>query len=155
MLFLDSKILNHSVNEEARITLLHALQRRDFKPVIRSLRIHCFEELLIDSDRLPDVENTMMRLTVPSSEGPFVVGDLFAFEGYLLYLIFEDEGFVTAGIVYETETPEPFRKLNSFCHDIRSLLIAAQEETTGMNLINFPEWEAETRTLPQGFRSFI
>jgi len=155
MLFLDSKILNHSVNEEARITLLHALQKRDFKPLIRSLRIHCFEELLIDSDRLADVENTMVRWTASSTEEPFVVGDLFAFEGYLLYLIFEAEGFVTAGIVYETDTPEPFRKLNTFCQDIRSLLITAQEETTGMNVINFPEWEAETKSMPQGFRTFV
>ena len=155
MLFLDSKILNHSVNEEARVTLLHALQKRDFKPLIRSLRIHCFEELLIDSDRLADVENTMVRWTASSTEEPFVVGDLFAFEGYLLYLIFEAEGFVTAGIVYETDTPEPFRKLNTFCQDIRSLLITAQEETTGMDVINFPEWEAETKSMPQGFRTFV
>jgi len=155
MLFLDSKVLNHTVNEEGRITLLHALQKRDFKPVIRSLRIHCFEELLIEADKLADVENTIARWTSSSTDEPFVVGDLFAFEDHLLYLIFEDEGFVTAGIVYETETAEPFRKLNGFCHDIRSLLITAQEETSSMNVINFPEWEAETRSMPQGFRSFV
>src|ERR1051325_3749613 len=155
MLFLDSKVLNHTVNEEARITLLHALQKRDFKPVIRSLRIHCFEELLIEADKLADVETSIARWTVSSSDEPFVVGDLFAFEDHLLYLIFEDEGFVTAGIVYETETAEPFRKLNGFCHEVRSLLITAQEETSGMNVINFPDWEAETRSMPQGFRSFV
>src|ERR1051325_2942814 len=113
MLFLDSKVLNHTVNDEARITLLHALQKRDFKPVIRSLRIHCFEELLIEADKLADVETSIARWTVSSSDEPFVVGDLFAFEDHLLYLIFEDEGFVTAGIVYETETAAPFRKLNA------------------------------------------
>src|ERR1041385_596310 len=98
MLFLESKVLNHTVNEEGRITLLHALQKRDFKPVIRSLRIHCFEELLIEAEKLADVENTIARWTASSTDEPFVVGDLFAFEDHLLYLIFENEGFVTAGI---------------------------------------------------------
>src|SRR6185369_6913683 len=82
MLFLDSKVLNHTVNEEGRITLLHALQKRDFKPVIRSLRIHCFEELLIEADKLADVENTIAHWTASSTEEPFVVGDLFAFEDH-------------------------------------------------------------------------
>ena len=155
MLFLDSKILNHSVNEEARITLLHALQKRDFKPVIRSLRIHCFEELLIEAEKLADVENIVARWTTSNTEEPFAVGDFFAFEDYFLFLIFENEGFVTAGIVYETETTEPFRKLNTFCHEIRSLLIAEREETTGLNVINFPDWDAETKSMPQGFRAFV
>src|SRR6476659_9281639 len=109
MLFLDSKVLNYSVNEETRIKLLHALQKRDFKPVIRSLRIHCFEELLIEAEKLSDVEKSLARWTSSNAEEPFVVGDLFAFEDYLLYLIFEEEGFVTAVIVYETNTTEPFR----------------------------------------------
>src|SRR6185295_11376311 len=95
------------------------------------------------------------RWTISNTEEPFMTGDLFAFEEYLLYLVFEEEGFVTAGIVYETQTPEPFRKLDTFCHDIRSSLIIEQEQSSGVSAISFPDWEAETKSMPQGFRSFV
>ena len=47
--------------------------------------------------------------------------------------------------------PEPFRKLDSFCQDIRSLLILRNPQNAG----SFPEWQTSTPAMPQGFRTFV
>ena len=153
MLFLDSKVLRHSVNGDARIKLLESLEERDLNPLIRSSRLRYFNDLLLGSDNVADLERTIASWTDSQTDEPFVTGDIFAFQDYLLYLIFEEDGSLSTGIVYETATSEPFRKLDAFCHEIHSLLIEHQEERTGMNVI--PEWEAGTRTMPSGFRAFI
>ncbi len=79
----------------------------------------------------------------------------FSFDDYILFLVFEDDddssAFIRAGIVYEANTPEPFRKLDSFCHDIRSLLILRNQP----NADSFPEWQTSTPAMPQGFRTFV
>ena len=153
MLFLDSKVLKHSVDGDARIKLLESLQERDLNPLIRSSRIRYFNDLLLGSYNVTEMERTIASWTDSQTDEPFVVGDVFAFQDYVLYLIFEEDGLLSTGIVYESTTSEPFRKLDGFCHEIRSLLIAHQEERAGMNVI--PEWEAGTRAMPGGFRAFI
>ena len=155
MLFLDSKSLRHFVTTQARLKLVQSLSERDLNPLIRSLRIRCFSDLLLGSENVAEMESSIATWTDLNADEPLIAGDVFAFEDYLLYLIFEEEGLISAGIVYETETAEPFRKLDGFCGEVRSLLITHQEESSGMNVLNFPEWEAGTRPMPAGFRSFI
>src|SRR5262245_38678579 len=154
MLFLDSKVLRHRVVAEDRIKLLQALQERELNPLIRSSRIRCFNDLLLGSDNVAEMEGTIARWTESNQGEPFVAGDLFAVDDYLLYLIFEEDS-VVAGIVYETGTPEPFRKLDTFCSDVRSFLITHLERASGINVIDFPDWEGETKSMPRGFRSFV
>jgi len=159
MLFLDSKVLRSYVDAPSRIRLFNSLQEREFKPLIRSLRMQCFNDLLVGSDKVHQMESAISSWTESTSDDPFLPGDVFAFNDYLLYVIFDEDDpsrpFVNAGIVYETNTAEPFRKLDSFCHDLRDLLIANAESERPGSSTGFPSWENGNRDLPQGFRTFV
>ena len=150
MLFLESKTLNHAVDGDARTRLLQELQERELTPLIRSTRLRCFKDVLLDADRVSDVESSLASWNATTVDEPYVRGDLFCFHDYILFVIFENEetSFVRAGIVYEARTPEPFRKLDSFCEQIRNLLNANYDS-------EFPHWELGKAEMPQGFRTFV
>jgi len=132
MLFLESKTLNHAVDADSRTRLLQELQERDMVPLIRSHRLRCFEDVLLSSDRVAEMEKSLAASKDSTIEEPFVVGDLFCFPDYILFLVFEDEdASVRAGIVFEASTPEPFRKLDAFCQDVRSMLVLNDEQNAG------------------------
>ena len=153
MLFLESKALNYAVDVNGRIRLLQDLQERNMVALIRSHRLRCFEDVLLNADHVKEMETALASSNDSTLEEPFVRGDLFCFEDYILFLVFEDEedASVRAGIVYEAHTPEPFRKLDAFCQDVRSLLIAHAQQFAGL----FPEWETSVPAMPQGFRTFV
>jgi hypothetical protein len=151
MLFLESKTLNHAVDGDARTTLLQQLQDLELTPLIRSTRLRCFEDVLLAVDHVGEVESSLASWTQTTIDEPYVRGDLFCFHDYILFLIFEDKSFLRAGIVYEARTPEPFRKLDSFCEQVRSLLLAQHREMNG----DFPQWELGRAAMPQGFRTFV
>ncbi len=150
MLFLESKTLNHAVDGDARTRLLQELQDRELMPLIRSTRLRCFEDVVLDADRVGEVESSLASWNMTTIDEPYVRGDLFCFHDYILFLIFENEeaSFVRAGIVYEARTPEPFRKLDSFCEQVRNLLNTAFDSY-------FPDWELGKAAMPQGFRTFV
>jgi hypothetical protein len=151
MLFLESKALNQAINSDGRTRLVKELQERGMVPLIRSHRLRCFEDVLLSVDHVEQMEKTLACTTESTIGEPYVRGDLFCFEDYILFLVFEDDdrdSYVRAGIVYEPRTPEPFRKLDSFCHDIRSVL-------EPQNGDSFPQWTTSTPSLPQGFRTFV
>src|SRR5256885_1868481 len=126
MLFLESKALNHIVDINGRISLLQELQERNIVPLIRSHRLRCFEDVLLNSDHVKEMETALASSDESTLEEPFVRGDLFCFENYILFLVFDDsdDAPVRAGIVYEARTLEPFRKLDAFCQDVRNILIS-------------------------------
>ena len=138
MLFLESKTLNHSLDTAARLALFQELQECKLVPLIRSHRLRSFEDVLLGVDRISEMESALAASTESTTGEPYVRGDLFCFDDYILFLVFEDDS-IRAGIVYEATTPEPFRKLDSFCHDIR----------------NLSEWESSAPAMPQGFRTFV
>jgi hypothetical protein len=151
MLFLESKALNHAVDINSRTRLLKDLQVRGMVPLIRSHRLRCFEDVLLNVDYVEQMENSLASSRESTIGEPYVIGDLFCFEDYILFLIFDDDNdgpFLRAGIVYEARTPEPFRKLDAFCHDVRSLLEADSDDS-------LPEWETSAPSMPQGFRTFV
>jgi len=152
MLFLESKALNHAVDAEGRTRLLRQLQERELVPLIRSHRLRCFEGVLLGVDHVSDMESTLAKMNDSTIGEPFVRGDLFCFDDYIMFLVFEDGGdsLVRAGIVYEARTPEPFRKLDAFCQEVRSLLVSNEQ-----NGSSIPEWETSTPAMPQGFRTFV
>ncbi len=153
MLFLESKTLNCAVEGDARTRLLQQLQELALTPLIRTTRLRCFEDVLLSMDQVSEVESSLAEWTQTAKttgDEPYVRGDLFCFHDYVLFLLFENEAtsFIRAGIVYEAQTPEPFRKLDSFCEQIRSLI--------GANLNgDFPHWELGKASMPQGFRTFV
>ena len=128
MLFLESKTLTHAVDAAGRTRLLQELQERGIVPLIRSYRLRCFEDVLLGLDHVSEMEATLASSNDSTLAEPFVRGDLFCFQDYILFLVFEDDddSFIRAGIVYEARTPEPFRKLDSFCQEVRSAACAEQ-----------------------------
>ena len=151
MLFLESKALNHAVNTDGRTRLLKDLQERGMVPLIRSHRLRCFEDVLLSVDHVDQMEKSLTSSTESTIGEPYVIGDLFCFEDYILFLIFEDDSdgpYLRAGIVYEARTPEPFRKLDAFCQDVHSLLEADSDDS-------LPQWETSAPSMPQGFRTFV
>ena len=148
MLFLESKTLNHSLNTDARLTLLKDLHDRGLVPLIRSQRLRSFEDVLLSADRINEMETALAASTESTTGEPYLRGDLFSFDDYILFLVFEDDDSLRAGIVYEANTPEPFRKLDSFCQDIRNLLMLRNPQ-------NASEWQTGTAAMPQGFRTFV
>ncbi len=156
MLFLESKTLNYAVEGDARTRLLQQLQERELTPLIRSTRLRCFEDALLGAEQVSAVESSLASWTQTTIDEPYVRGDLFCFHDYILFLIFENEGtsFIRAGIVYEAVTPEPFRKLDSFCEQIRGLLSGNLNGLNGQDG-DFPHWELGKASMPQGFRTFV
>ena len=151
MLFLESKALNHAVDRDGRTRLLQELQERGMVPLIRSHRLRCFEDVLLGVDHIEEMEKSLAASTESTLGEPFVIGDLFCFQDYILFLVFEDDdagSCIRAGIVYEARTPEPFRKLDAFCQEIGSLMLVRDPDT-------FPQWETSVPAMPQGFRTFI
>lgn len=152
MLFLETKSLNHAVAANARTRLLQDLQDEGLTPMIRASRLRFFEDVLLGVDRISELESALSSRPESTSDEPFVRGDLFCFHDYVLFLVFDEESgvnLVRAGIVYEPHTPEPFRKLDSFCDDVRNLLRAHDAQH------DFPQWQSAKAALPQGFRTFI
>ncbi|HEU4836390.1 MAG TPA: hypothetical protein VFS90_18315 [Pyrinomonadaceae bacterium] len=151
MLFLESKTLNGAVDTAGRIALLQQLQERNFVPLIRSHRLRCFEDVVPGMDHVNELETALANSTESTTGEPYVRGDLFCFQDYILFLVFEDDDSTRAGIVYDAHTPEPFRKLDSFCHDVHSLLMAQQQQIT----ISFSDWETSGAAMARGFRTFV
>jgi hypothetical protein len=165
MLFLASKILDHDVNDGARLQLLVRLQEKGMVPLIRSTRLSCYEAALSDSQRAGEMERVMALQTGQENHAAYVRGDIFCFDDYVYFLIFGDtesgsEG-MRAGIVYEQRTAEPLRKLDAFCQAV-SLSLANDGSETGGNGSGEDEttkltgWRQDWSTaVHQGFMRFI
>lgn len=155
MLFLESKTLNHAVDVEGRTRLLRELHDRGMVPLIRSHRLRSFEDVLLSVDHVEEMEKSLAASTESTIGEPFVVGDLFCFQDYILFLVFENDddeaAYVRAGIVYEARTPEPFRKLDGFCEEVRSLLVSRSSQMSD----SFAQWETSAAAMPHGFRTFV
>src|ERR1044072_7211512 len=151
MLFLESKTLNLAVHTAGRIRLLQDLHAQNLVPLIRSQRLRCFEDVLLGMDRVSEMETALANSTESTTGEPYVRGDLFCFQDYILFIVFEDDDSLRAGIVYEARTPEPFRKLDSFCQDVRSALLSQQQQIA----MSFPEWQTSGVAMARGFRTFV
>jgi len=95
--------------------------------------------------------------TEKANSQPFIPGDVFCFSDHVLFLVFEDEDrgepMIGAGIIFNAKTPEPFRKLDSFCSIIRDLLLLRFHKTN--DAAAFPQWKLGKQDVPEGFRGFI
>jgi hypothetical protein len=155
MLFLETKTLNYPVDGDARTRLLQQLQEQGLAPLIRTTRLRFFEDALLGADRVSDLENSLASYNESTIDEPFVRGELFCFHDYVLFILFENDdasgAFLRAGIVYEPRTTEPFRKLDSFCHDVHTLLSHHGQQ----NGAGFPNWQSGKSAMPQGFRTFV
>lgn len=153
MLFLESNTLNYELDTAHRTSLLQALQEHNLTPLVRSLRLRCFTDVMSGPENNSDMESAMSGWTDSFGEERYIKGDIFPSPDHVLFLIFEDEEDVPAlraGILYDVRTPEPYRKLESFCREIREI-VANQNQTDE----EVPQWIAGKPSLPLGFRNFI
>jgi hypothetical protein len=151
MLFLETKSLNQHADRDARTNLLRQLEEHGLTPLIRNTRLRFFEEMLLSPERVHDLETALASYNESTIDEPFVRGEVFSFHDYVLFLVFDRDDasgdLVRAGIVYEPQTPEPFRKLDSFCEQVRNLLSEGRAD--------FPQWHSGTPAMPHGFRTFV
>lgn len=129
MLFVESRIADREVERGARLGVLDALQERGLVPLIRSSRLHCFEQALADEGRSPQLERAVAEWSDAEGDGAYVRGDVFCFDDYAHFLVFGEAGDASkglrAGIVYAAETDDPERKLEVFCRNVQEALGAS------------------------------
>ncbi|MFN2533473.1 MAG: hypothetical protein ABR555_19495 [Pyrinomonadaceae bacterium] len=152
MLFLESNILQYPINSQSRIDLLDSLGEKNFKPLIHSARRNCFTDLA-GQDVVKEMETSIAGWTEAEAQETYIPGDVFAFDDHIFFVVFDeadDSSVLRAGIIYETQTAEPFRKLDAFCHEVREVL-----EKRSETVENFPEWQHEIPLMQQGFSKFV
>jgi hypothetical protein len=161
MLFLASRILEHELNDDGRLGLLVKLQERNFVPLVRSTRLNCYKQALANPEQVEAMEHLIATLANSEGQNSYVQGDLFCFEDHIFFLLFEEaaspsEG-MRAGLVYETRTAEPLRKLDSFCQTISLCLADAVEEASERRediALKMNAWRHNGSLIPQGFMRF-
>jgi hypothetical protein len=113
---------------------------------------------MIGTDRTEQFEKTVANWTESKSSEIYLHGDIFSHTDHVLFVIFDPVGAernteLQAGIIYDSSTPEPFRKLDAFCRDVHNALCAgtgAEGET-----IRVPNWDEGKPIIPEGFKRFV
>jgi hypothetical protein len=159
MLFVETRTAPLSADGATRIQLLEKLQEKGLTPIIRSSRLHCYEQMLVAPDRAREMERAVSTWTETEEGGLYTRGDIFCLEDFVLFLIFGgDEDELTgmrAGIVYGAETAEPLRKLDAFCRSVRDALDSAR---IGANVVDTAqdvgEWQRRAPREHAGWSRF-
>jgi hypothetical protein len=159
MLFVESKTLGHKIDGPRRIHLLEELQKKNLPPLIRSVRLKCFDQVLLSPERIGEMETAMATWTESEDQEAYVRGDVFCLSDHVFYLILNDDQsggpVIRAGIIYEARTSEPFRKLDSFCREVREFLLGESQPGEIERNEALPEWEQGTPSVPNGFKRFV
>lgn len=126
MLFIESRVADVFVNQATRVALLEGLQERGLMPLIRSSRLHGFEQALLGAERVKELEALVVAQSEAEGESPYVRGDVFCFEGFAHFLVFgevADEGpLMRAGIVYGADVVDASDRLETFCRQVQESL---------------------------------
>lgn len=162
MLLLASRILEHELTDEGRLRLLEKLQERQYTPLIRSTRLDCYRQALVDTSQAAEMERLVAALVDEEKQAPYVQGDLFCFEEHVLFLLFGDGeaggARMRAGIIYEPQTAEPLRKLNSFCQTLSLCLVETHgpaREDDGDDAALTVAWRQDASEVQPGFIRFV
>lgn len=153
MLFIESKTSNQSVNAGTRLLMLERLQEKGLMPLIRTARLSCYEQALLGPERVKELERAVATFIAEEEKSAYVLGDVFCFEDFALFLIFSDAengtGAMRAGIIHQADTTEPLKKLDAFCRNVNDALNAARGRATDFEQdLLAAEWRArEPRVL--------
>ena len=152
MLFVERRTADLNVEKSLRTPVLEALRQRGFAPLIRSARLHLFEQAAAGPEQARELERALEERAAAEGEEPYVRGDLFCFEDFVHYLIFGD-GFgggagLRAGIVYDAETVAPSERLEAFCLNVREAYGEAARASAGSvektEATQHFEWQGQT-----------
>src|SRR3712207_8188902 len=86
MLFVESRTADLNVEKRLRTPVLEALRRRGLVPLIRSARLHFFEQAAAGPQHARQLERALEERAAAEGEEPYVRGDLFCFEDFVHYL---------------------------------------------------------------------
>ncbi len=159
MLFVESRTADLNVEKRLRTPVLEALRQRGFVPLIRSSRLHFFEQAAAGPEHARELERALEERAAAEGEEPYVRGDLFCFEDFAHYLIFGD-GFgggagLRAGIVYDSETVVPRERLEAFCLSVEEAYEeaarASEGAADGPEAARPLEWQAREGQTPGAF----
>ena len=117
MLFIESRIADLNVEKSLRTPLLEAMQERGLVPLIRSSRLHFFEQALMSAERVKELEQAVAEWSDAEGDEPYVRGDVFCFDDFAHFIIFGEDGDggtgLRAGIIYDAATaPARVRRYN-------------------------------------------
>jgi hypothetical protein len=159
MIFVESKTLRYPIRDAERLQLLDKLQEVGRTPLIRTARMNSFDRLMIGTDRTGDFERAVANWTETKNSQIYLHGDLFCHDDHVLFVVFDPIGVeqntqIQAGIIYDSGTPEPFRKLDGFSRDVHQSLFAGTG-SEGQTTPEVPNWEEGKPIIPQGFKRFV
>ena len=135
MLFVESRTADLNVEKQLRTPVLEALRQRGLVPLIRSARLHFFEQAAAGAEHARELERALEERSAAEGEEPYVRGDLFCFDDFVHYLIFGDSfsggAGLRAGIVYDAETVAPVERLDTFCLNVNEAYEEAVRKLSG------------------------
>lgn len=160
MLLLASRILEQELSDEERLNLLEKLRDRNFVSLIRSMRLKFYELLMEDTNQVQELEQIVATFINSEQQREYVQGDLFFFDDHLFFLLFGGLEYgsakMRAGIVYEPQTAEPLRKLNSFCQTISlSLAVSQPDDSPVEGASQMTIWRQDPSSFHLGFMRFV
>jgi hypothetical protein len=156
MLFVESKTLSYQLSGPERIQFLEKLQQQGKTPIIRASRLNCFDRVLLGPERVRELEATMANNLASENSEPYIRGDLFSLNDHVLFIIFEGQqqelSGIQAGIVYDSRSSEPLRKLDVFCREVREVVRNGGVEEAEKIV---PDWKQGKPLMPEGFKRFV
>lgn len=159
MLFIESKTLSLKLDGPGRIRLLEKLREKNLVPLVRSARINLFNHMLLGPERIDELETAIALSAESENQEAYVRGDLFCLSDHVFFIVFdENQGaspVIRAGLVYETRTTEPYRKLDAFCRELREVVLPQWESSASENAEDAPQWQHGKPRVPEGFKRFI
>lgn len=159
MLFIESKTLSLKLDGPGRIRLLEELREKNLVPLIRSARFNLFNLVLLGPERIDELETAIALSAESENREAYVRGDLFCLSDHVFFIVFdenqEEAPVIRAGLVYETRTTEPYRKLDAFCREVREVVLPHRESSTIETEEDPPHWQHGKPRVPEGFKRFI
>lgn len=144
MLFIESMTSESRIDYALRLPLLERLQERGLVPLIRSVRLHCYETALLGPERVGEMEQELAAWAATEEDSQYIRGDIFCFEDFVLFLMFNDEenarDGVRAGIVYEAEMTDALKELDAFGRNVSEALSLVRAGAAAYVLETI-EWE--------------
>jgi hypothetical protein len=158
MLFVESRTTESTIDQRLRLALLERLQEeRGLLPLIRSTRLRCYETALLGAERAEELEQSLAASFAAEEDSAYVRGDIFCFEEFVLFIIFDDEEGarrgMRAGIVYESEMTDAHKELDAFCRNVGEALNSVRGSTDGYVLERI-EWRQCGPDEMPGFEGF-
>ena len=158
MLFIESQTTNYKVDGATRLLLLERLQDKGLVPLMRAARLHLYDAVLLGAARTQAMERAIAAWTAAEENAQYVRGDLFCYDDFVLYLVFDDERDgregVRIGIVHTPTTADPLKKLDAFGRNVRDALEAAHNISVGAQSADDAAWQQSASPGREGLVRF-